>query len=68
MPTLYYSTKACGYHPCPSFTFYLEGLWSPYYVSKCYECFNAFSFSCMQLDHNTYEGLIGELRLSFIGS
>ena len=27
MPTLYCSTKACGYHPHPNFTFYLEGFW-----------------------------------------
>ena len=53
-------------------TLVLLSIWkvfgSPYPMSKCYECFNAFIFSCMQLDQNTYEGLIAELRISFIGS
>ena len=52
-------------------TLVLLSIWkvsrSPYCVSKYYECFNAFNFSCMQLDQNTYEGLIGERRINFIG-
>ena len=51
-PTLYSSTKTCGYHPHPSFTFYLEGLWVTISCVKCYECFISFILSCMQLDQN----------------
>ena len=53
-------------------TLVLLSIWkvsgSPYLESKCYECFNAFNFLCMQLDQNIYEGLIDEVRINFIGS
>ena len=53
-------------------TLVLLSIWkeygSPYLVLKCYECFNAFSFSCMQLDQNTFKGLTSELKISFIDS